>query len=424
MTITTRTEYDTKRNDFVTKFNGFVILYLMAIEQPCIQYDTKSKGVNQKCLDDIWSRYGCDQDSPYTVKNQAKNTYGEIVQDAYSYSTGSDQDHPKTSCYKEPDGAWSRPKPTAFSLNYMDNIPGKKFVKNDNPMKSVSSPEKCAENCTPQSSCISATYNSTSKKCWLNTGTFADWKPPVKGSNNDTAITSIAYGMLYQLEELNTELHDYEVKNNIKRSNIPSTGNLNKTVTTLPSKIYYFMTNQKPPSDKKDGGTNGSTPKCTASTCSAAGDGGCEAPCGWNKNNYCVCGGTGGRDPSTEEEEIDDADVPPDSSVDPKDVAVLKKELSDLKGDRIKTKKLLDDYKNKLTDLQASQADSYAALKKQLLTVLLIAVVGILLILLLSSIVQSFRSNDGMSGGGMKTCSSWPFKDIFKKLKLPGIGKK
>ena len=383
MTITTRAEYDTKRKDFVDKFNGFVILYLMAIEQPCIQYDTNSKGVNQKCLDDIWSRYGCDQDSPYTVKNQAKNTYGKIAQDAYMYSTGSDEDHPKTSCYKEPDGAWSRPKPTVFSLNYMDKIPGKKFVKNDNPMKSVSSPEKCAENCTPQSSCISATYNSTSKKCWLNTGTFADWKPPVKGSDNDTAITSIAYGMLHQLEELNTELHDYEVKNNIKRSKIPSTGNLNKTVTTLPNKIYYFMTNQKPPSDKKDDDKD-----------------------------------------KSDEPEDDDADVPPDSSVDPKDVAVLKKELTDLKGDRIKTKKLLDDYKNKLTDLQASQADSYAALKKQLLTVILIAVVGILLILLLSSIVQSFRSNDGMSGGGMKSCSSWPFKDIFKKLKLPGTGKK
>ena len=426
MTITTRAEYNTKRDDFVSKFGAFVILYLMAIEQPCIKYDTNSKGVNQKCLDDIWSRYGCDQDSPYTVKNQAKKTYGQIVQDAYSYSTGKDKDHPKTGCYKNPDDAWKRTEPNVFELNHMQPIPGKKFVKNDNPIKSISSHEKCAENCTPQSSCISATYNSTSKKCWVNRGTYADWKPPVKGSDNDTAITSVAYSMLYELEQMNKELHDYEVKNNIKRSKIPSNGNLNKTVNTLPSKIYYFMTNQTPPSDKNDNtSSNGSTQKCTESTCSEVGEGGCKAPCGWNENGYCVCGGTGGVDPSTAEEEtIDDADVPPDSSVDPKDVAVLKKELTDLKGDRIQTKKLLDDYKKKLTDMQASQDDSYAALKKQLLTVLLIAVVGILLILLLSSIVQSFRSNDGMSGGGMKSCSSWPFKDIFKKLKLPGIGKK
>ena len=216
--------------------------------------------------------------------------------------------------------------------------------------------------------------------------------------------------MLYELEQLNKDLHDYEVKNNITRSQIPSTGNLNKTVNTIPSKIYYFMTNQEPPSVKT----------CTASTCSAAGDGSCPAPCGWNENNYCVCGGTGGSDPSTG----DDADVPPDSSVDPKDVALLKKELTDLKGDRIQTQTLLDDYKNKLTDLQVSQDDSYAALKKQLLTVVLIAVVGILLIILLSSIMQSFRSNDGMSGGGMKNCVSWPFKEIFKKLKIPGMSKK
>ena len=173
------------------------------------------------------------------------------------------------------------------------------------------------------------------------------------------------------------------------------------------------MTNQEPPSVKSED-DSASDETCTASTCSAAGDGSCPAPCGWNENNYCVCGGTGGSDPSSG----DDADVPPDSSVDPNDVALLKKELTDLKGDRIQTQTLLDDYKNKLTDLQVSQDDSYAALKKQLLTVVLIAVVGILLIMLLSSIMQSFRSNDGMSGGGMKKCcSSWPFSEVFKKLK-------
>jgi len=395
MTITTRDDYDTKRKDFVSKFDGFIILYLMAIEQPCIQYDTKSKGVSQKCLDSTWESLGCNKDSPYTFENQSKKTYGQIAEDAYKYSIGSDKDHLKTDCYKDPENTWTRSEPNVFSLNHMESVAGKMFVKNDNPIKSVSSAEKCAENCTPQSNCISATYNSTSQKCWLNTGTYADWKPSVKGSNNDTAITSIAYSMLYELEQLNKELHDYEVKNKISRNNIPSTGNLNKTVNTIPSKIYYFMTNQQPPSDKKD-----------------------------DKEKKDDKDDEDNTDSADNTDTADDAYIPPDSSVDPKDVAVLKKELKDLKGDRIKTKKLLDDYKNKLTDLQVSQADSYATLKKQLLTVLLIAVVGILLILLLSSIMQSFRSNDGMSGGGMKKCSSWPFKEIFKKLKIPGIGKK
>ena len=422
MTITTRTDYDTKIKDFDSKFSGFIILYLMAIQQPCIQYDSNSKGVNQKCLDMTWTGGGggCDQVSPYTAANQANKTYGQIVEDVVKYSNGSDENHPKTGCYKNPDlHTGSRTNPSVFELNHMQPIPGKKFFRNNNPIKSVTSPEKCAENCTPQSSCISATYNSTSQKCWLNTGTYADWKPPTDVSGNYVAITSVAYGMLYDLELMNKKLHDYEVKNNITRSKIPSTGNLNKTVNTIPSKIYYFMTNQEPPSVKSED-DSASDETCTASTCSAAGDGSCPAPCGWNENNYCVCGGTGGSDPSTG----DDADLPSDSSVDPNDVALLKKELTDLKGDRIQTQTLLDDYKNKLTDLQVSQDDSYAALKKQLLTVVLIAVVGILLIMLLSSIMQSFRSNDGMSGGGMKNCVSWPFKEIFKKLKIPGMSKK
>jgi len=118
---------------------------------------------------------------------------------------------------------------------------GKSFAKNNNPILNMGSEDMCASNCTSQSNCVSATYNSESKKCWLNIGTYADWKPPVDGSANDFAFVNWSYEMLYNLESLNNELHEYEVKNNIIKPVIPSTGNYNKFLHLLTFQTPIFI---------------------------------------------------------------------------------------------------------------------------------------------------------------------------------------
>ena len=412
MTITTKQEYEQKKRSFQEQHMIFSGVYSHFINMPCAIYDSNSKGVNQQCLDSIWKQQNgpmCDKPSPYTTANQANKTYGQIIKDTFNLAKEKPGD-----CYTDSNRKFYMDTPSVANINYMVTYTGKSFAKNNNPILNMGSEDMCASNCTSQSNCVSATYNSDSKKCWLNIGTYADWKPPVDGSANDVAFVNQLYKGLYELETLNNELHEYEVKNNISKTTVfPSKGNLNKFLNDIPGKAYKFLTNKEVPNS--GGGTNST---CDASTCSAAGEGGCEAPCGWNENNYCVCGGTGGKAPATEDPATEDiADEEPksfddifeDDSVDPKEVDLLKKQFSDLNSDRIATAKLLKKYKQTITDIQMKQENTNEALKKQIITMILISVVGILLILLLSAIMQSFRSNSsGMSGGSstVRTFSS------------------
>lgn len=365
----------------------------------CMIYDTNSKGVSQECLDQIWRAPGCDKPSPYTAANQANKTYGQIVKDISNLANGPDA----SGCYTDTTRR-GPPTPSVSGMNNTIQMKGKSFAKNNNPIEG-SSEELCAANCARQSNCYSSTRNSDSKNCWVNMGSYTDWRPPVDGSANDVAFVSAIYQAIHEMETLNNELNEYEIKNNINKLVIPSSGNLNKLLNDMPGKLYKYLTNKDLPT--ANGSTpSGANPTCTASTCSAAGDGSCKAPCGWNENNYCVCGGTGGKDPVG--------------------LNTTTGDIQDLNADRAATAKTLEDYKKQLADLMAKQDDSNAALKKQIITIILIVVIGILLIFLLSAVVQSMTSgSNNYSGGGAKKILSTlsfntnslkrTFAKIFKK---------
>jgi hypothetical protein len=393
MTIATKEEYEQKKMALNMQYAGSIMI-LKTDFLRCMIYDTDSKGVSQECLDQIWRSPGgpgCDKPSPYTAANQANKTYGQIVNDIYNLANGPDA----SGCYIDTTRR-GPPTPSVSEMNNIIKMKGKSFAKNNNPVNG-SSEELCAANCGRQSNCYSATYNSDSKNCWINTGSYSDWKPPVDGSANDIAFVSVIYQAIHEMESLNNELHEYEVKNNINQLVIPSSGNLNKLLNDIPGKLYKYLTNKDLPT--ANGSTpSGTTPTCTASTCSAAGDGSCKPPCGWNENNYCVCGGTGGKDPTG--------------------LNTTTGDIKDLNADRIATAKTLEDYKKQLADLMAKQDDSNAALKKQIITIILIVVIGILLILLLSAVAQSMTSSNsgGFSGGSVKKYYSFPLKNMFTKL--------
>jgi hypothetical protein len=383
MTIATKKEYEEKKMALNMQYAGFLI---SVKSDPCIIYDTDSKGISQACLDSIWGGMGiglgCDKPSPYTTANQANKTYGQIIKDTYSLVNG-----PGVSgCYTNSSGRGGGLTPSVAQMNNINPVKGKSFAKNNNPIKG-SSEELCAANCARQSNCYSSTYNSDSKNCWVNMGSYSDWRPPVDGSANDVAFVNQIYKAIYEMETLNNELNEYEIKNNINQIVIPSSGNLNKLLNDMPGKLYKFLTNKDLPTANGSSSNNqspsGANPTCTASTCSAAGNGGCKPPCGWNENNYCVCGGTGGKDPTG--------------------LNTTTGDIKDLNADRAATAKTLEDYKKQLADLMAKQDDSNAALKKQIITIILIVVIGILLILLLSAVAQSMTSgSNNYSGGGAK----------------------
>lgn len=366
MTIATKEEYEQKKNELMNNGGIFMVMYSQLLTMPCAIYDSDSKKVNQQCLDSIWKNkdfgIGCDKPSPYTAANQANKTYGQIVQDAYKLAKEKPGD-----CYTDSNRQLYRSIPSIANINFMGAYKEKSFAKNNNPILNMTSEDMCASNCSSQSNCVSATYNSDSKKCWLNIGTYADWKPPVDGSANDVAFVNGLYKILYNLESLNNELHEYEVKNNISKPVIPSTGNLNKFVNDIPGKVYKFLSNK-------------------------------ELPVGETKIDV------------DEDADVTTSfdDIFNDDTVDPKEVDLLKKQFHDLNADRIATAKLLKGYKKQISEMSEKQEDSNEALKKQIITISLIVVIGILLIFLLSAIIQSFNSNsnNSFSGGGLRTLGS------------------
>lgn len=414
MTITNVTQYNQKKTEFETKYTTFITEYDRLKSQPCGNYNSMSRGLNSLCLNEVWKQSGCDKPSPYNVVNSFNNTLYDKINDAYKWSSFIDTEHPKTGCYTNAAAVADTTKTYNINGIQMKTVNASTFTK-DGVGITASSLDDCKEKCLPETGCISATYNLSSKKCWTNIGSLSEWKEPsISTDTNDVAIYYELVQLLNQLVALNKELHDYEVAN-------PTSGS------------------------GAGAGTTDST--CTQSTCAAAGQGGCKAPCSWNQHGYCTCGGTGGSGPvtSTESESgtgfesgssmpgiLDTVlqiaptvisslfgsanNNPPPHSVNSNEFAALKQKVGVIDTDRIATAKTLEEYKKQFTEMSKKQDDANADLKKQMITIALITVVGILLIFLLSAMVQSMNSgsNNSFSGGGLRKLGSWK-NMIFRK---------
>ena len=71
MTITTKEEYERAKHGLVEDYSRFMALYSDFSNTPCAIYDSDSKGVNQQCLDDIWSnkkKIGCENEFCFYFK--------------------------------------------------------------------------------------------------------------------------------------------------------------------------------------------------------------------------------------------------------------------------------------------------------------------------------------------------------------------
>ena len=356
MTLTSIADYNQKVQNLMV-INAF--MEEDSKNKPCLMPFT-TKGVSQKCLDYIWSESGCDEPSPYTNSNSSTKTLYELIKDAYDYTVKS-VNHP-TGCYKDPN------RKSNADVNYninnirMNKFPKKTFIKSGDG-KTVQTNYDCGNSCLPEMGCISATYNSSSKKCWTNFGDFSEWKEPLTSTDDkDTAIYWQNLRLDNEKKVLEQEIQEYT-----------------RSVTE---------------SETRSGAGAG------------AGSGtGAVSGYGSRSNQTSILD-------SVLSSLFGGSSNPPPHSVDTKDFATLNQKVSAIDTDRLATAKTLEDYKAQLTEMSNKQEDSNAELKKQLITIALIAVIGILLIFLLSAVVQSMSSSSsgGFSGGGVKKCGYFPLK--------------
>jgi hypothetical protein len=211
--IKTNSEYEATKAIYATKLNEFLSIYNELVNKPCIKYNSNSKGLDKKCLDEVWKKAGCTTTSPYTEDTMKDKTLNDMITDAYNWATntGSEQ---RTKCYGAATTGF-RTTPKDFNINEfkMTSETGKGFTKDGVGISSDSLAE-CSNSCLPGSGCISSTYNSTQKKCWSNVGTYSSLKDPTTTDATDTANYYIGFKMLNELDALNKELSDYETKQN------------------------------------------------------------------------------------------------------------------------------------------------------------------------------------------------------------------
>jgi hypothetical protein len=386
MTITNTEQYNIKKSEFDSKYATFIAEFNRLKAKPCVKYSSNSTGIDGLCLDDIWRQSGCDKKSPYTPDNTSNNTLYDIINDAYKWSSFSYSNHPNMGCYTSTNAVANTTKNYNVNDVTFTTINGSTFTK-DGKGISVSNIEDCKEKCLPETGCISATYNSSSKKCWTNFGSLSDWKEPMKSSySTDVAIYYGMFQMINQLSLLNKELYEYEI------SSVTGSGNNRHLIDESNSTSY---------------------------------DSGHYSSDSYQSSNTGQISNSDGKPPDAQSIFDTIFQIAPtviqslfgetNNSVEPNEFAALKQKVGVIDTDRIATAKTLEEYKKQLIEMSKQQEDSNAELKKQLISIALITVIGILLILLLSAIIQSMNSGPpSFSGGGkMRNCLG---KNCFRSI--------
>jgi hypothetical protein len=352
MTITSIAEYNQK----VQNLNLIeIVMQEYEKKTPCLRYRSTTKGINQECLDYIWKNSYCDGPSPYTVENSSTKTLYELIKDVNDNSARSVND--PTRCHEDPNTAIENLMLSNYNVNniIMNHFPKKTFIKSGDG-NTVQTIDDCKNSCLPETGCISATYNSSSKKCWTNFGEFSEWKEPLTSTDdNDSAIYWQVVRLGNEKKVLEEEIDEY-IRNVTESETISGNGS-------------------GAGSEANQTGMLGSALQSMNSS-------------------------------------LGGSNSPPPPSVDTKDFNELNQKVIMIDTDRIATTKSLEDYKAQLIEMSNKQEDSNAKLKKELITIALIAVIGILLIFLLSAVVQSMNSSNsgGFSGGGVKKCGCFPLK--------------
>jgi len=196
-------EYNQIQADYINYLNK-------QAENPCANYNSNTKNINQSCYDYIWRRSGCLTKAPSANTEWAKTqTLNGLIYDSFLWATMTDNDHRK-GCYGN-----STDFSKATSPNYNINAPelttisGKTFWGTGEATNSSSSNAKtldeCKALCSSEAKCAGATFNATSHgkpMCWLRTGEGNI----SNGLKEDVAIVSKKMMYLNRMKEINTQL--------------------------------------------------------------------------------------------------------------------------------------------------------------------------------------------------------------------------
>jgi hypothetical protein len=182
--------------------------------QPCIKYSADSKGIDQKCYEDIWKKAGCTTTNAVNATTDwAKSqTLNGLIYDSFLWATMTDSTH-RNGCYgsTKDTSVYSTATKPDYNINKQSYavIKGQTFWGSGEASKgsvyTSGTVEQCKAKCAENKNCTGATFNPSSNgksMCWLRTGE-GELMP---GMNTDFAIVPEAKKYLLTIESINRKL--------------------------------------------------------------------------------------------------------------------------------------------------------------------------------------------------------------------------
>jgi hypothetical protein len=202
-----------------TEYKNLLIEYKQAVanyvdylkqehEQPCKNFISTSKNIDQKCYNEIWKQAGCTTATPVKANNVwiKSKTLNGLIEDSFFWATESDNKH-RVGCYGK--NYKAAKLNTSKSPNYNTNqlelasIKGAAYWgKSGLSQKTTSKLEECKASCASTPGCSGATFNPDKNMCFLRSGD----SEIVGGLPNDYAIVPKGKQLLEITQKINERL--------------------------------------------------------------------------------------------------------------------------------------------------------------------------------------------------------------------------
>jgi len=199
------------------KYSNLLIKYERAVadyvnflnvqsQEPCIKYNSNSKGIDQTCYEYIWKKSGCGtgnvQPSSSASWSQSQTLNG-LIYDSWLWATKTDTTH-RQGCYGKSTKYNTSTAPD-YNINKQElvSIQGKAFTGTGSAgQSSATTLQDCMASCTNSNKCTGATF--VSNKCEIRTGD----SQIVSSSQKSYAIIPKEKQLLLNIEDINQQLLD------------------------------------------------------------------------------------------------------------------------------------------------------------------------------------------------------------------------
>jgi hypothetical protein len=202
------TEYKNLLIEYKQAVANYVDYLKQEYEQPCKNFVSKSKNIDQKCYNEIWKQAGCTTATTVKANNDLikSKTLNGLIEESFLWATKTDNKH-RVGCYGKnyKTAKLNTSKSPNYNINQLElaSIKGAAYWgKTGLSQKTTAKLEECKASCASTPGCSGATFNPDKNICFLRSGDSGI----VGGLPNDYAIVPKGKQLLEITQKINERL--------------------------------------------------------------------------------------------------------------------------------------------------------------------------------------------------------------------------